>query len=100
MGKQTKSSAYVLGVGLTKFIKPRGKVDYHELGFEAGIKALLDASINYDDVESGIACYCYGDSTCGRSSPPRRHMIAEKPYVSHVMSVPPTQASASSTNSA
>ncbi|MCJ1279137.1 hypothetical protein MMC21_006961 [Puttea exsequens] len=41
-------------------------VDYHELGFEAGIKALLDAQINYDDVETGIACYCYGDSTCGQ----------------------------------
>ena len=41
-------------------------VDYTELGFEAGIKALLDAQINYDDVEQGIACYCYGDSTCGQ----------------------------------
>jgi sterol carrier protein 2 len=51
---------------MTKFIKPRGKVDYTELGFEAGIKALLDAHINYDDVEQGIACYCYGDSTCGQ----------------------------------
>ncbi|PBP16986.1 nonspecific lipid-transfer protein, partial [Diplocarpon rosae] len=56
---------YVLGVGLTKFVKPRGKVDYTELGFEAGIKALLDAQINYDDVDQGVACYCYGDSTCG-----------------------------------
>ncbi|EKD16505.1 nonspecific lipid-transfer protein [Drepanopeziza brunnea f. sp. 'multigermtubi' MB_m1] len=56
---------YVLGVGMTKFIKPRGKVDYTELGFEAGIKALLDAQINYDDVDQGVACYCYGDSTCG-----------------------------------
>jgi len=28
---------YVLGVGMTKFIKPRGKVDYTELGFEAGM---------------------------------------------------------------
>lgn len=51
---------------MTKFIKPRGKVDYTELGFEAGIKALLDAQINYDDVEQGYACYCYGDSTCGQ----------------------------------
>ncbi len=51
---------------MTKFIKPRGKVDYTELGFEAGIKAMLDAQINYDDVEQGIACYCYGDSTCGQ----------------------------------
>ncbi|KAK3176734.1 hypothetical protein OEA41_008059 [Lepraria neglecta] len=66
MGKKASSPAYVLGVGLTKFIKPRGKVDYTELGLEAGIKALLDAQINYDDVEQGIACYCYGDSTCGQ----------------------------------
>ncbi|KAK5063197.1 hypothetical protein LTR84_005274 [Exophiala bonariae] len=58
--------AYVLGVGMTKFIKPRGKVDYHEVGFEAGVKAMLDAQINYDDVDQGIACYCYGDSTCGQ----------------------------------
>jgi sterol carrier protein 2 len=58
--------AYVLGVGMTKFIKPRGKVDYTEVGFEAGIKAMLDAQINYDDVDQGIACYCYGDSTCGQ----------------------------------
>ncbi|CAM1509180.1 Fc.00g029190.m01.CDS01 [Cosmosporella sp. VM-42] len=65
MPKQ-KSPVYVLGVGMTKFIKPRGKVDYTELGFEAGIKALLDAQITYDDVEQGVACYCYGDSTCGQ----------------------------------
>jgi sterol carrier protein 2 len=57
---------YVLGVGMTKFIKPRGKVDYTELGFEAGVKAMLDAQINYDEVEQGVACYCYGDSTCGQ----------------------------------
>lgn len=63
-GKQ--APAYVLGVGMTKFVKPRGKVDYTELGFEAGIKAMLDAQITYDDVEQGVACYCYGDSTCGQ----------------------------------
>lgn len=51
---------------MTRFIKPRGKVDYTELGYEAGIKAMLDAHITYDDVEQGIACYCYGDSTCGQ----------------------------------
>ncbi|KAM5469742.1 putative propanoyl-CoA C-acyltransferase [Microsporum audouinii] len=66
MGKQAQSPAYVLGVGMTKFIKPRGKVDYHELGFEAGVKAMLDAHITYDDVDQGVACYCYGDSTCGQ----------------------------------
>lgn len=66
MGKKAASPVYVLGVGMTKFIKPRGKVDYTELGFEAGVKAMLDAHINYDDVEQGVACYCYGDSTCGQ----------------------------------
>lgn len=37
MGKRQKEPAYVLGVGMTKFIKPRGKVDYTELGFEVRI---------------------------------------------------------------
>ncbi|OCK82046.1 putative sterol carrier protein [Lepidopterella palustris CBS 459.81] len=65
-GRKPCSPAYVLGVGMTKFIKPRGTVDYPELGFEACVKALLDASINYDDVDQAIACYCFGDSTCGQ----------------------------------
>ncbi|KAH6694783.1 putative sterol carrier protein [Leptodontidium sp. MPI-SDFR-AT-0119] len=66
MDNHTVSPAYVLGVGMTKFSKPRGKVDYTELGYEAGIKAMLDAKINYDDVDQGVACYCYGDSSCGQ----------------------------------
>ncbi|EDN05331.1 nonspecific lipid-transfer protein [Histoplasma capsulatum] len=66
MAKNQIGPTYVLGVGMTKFIKPRGKVDYHELGFEAGVKAMLDAQITYDDVDQGVACYCYGDSTCGQ----------------------------------
>jgi sterol carrier protein 2 len=64
--KQSKQPCYVLGVGLTKFLKPRGKVDYTELGFEAGVKAMLDAQVTYDDVDHGVACYCYGDSTSGQ----------------------------------
>ncbi|KAI4593776.1 hypothetical protein KJ359_009058 [Pestalotiopsis sp. 9143b] len=66
MPPKKRAPVYVLGVGMTKFIKPRGKVDYTELGFEAGVKAMLDAQITYDDVEQGFACYCYGDSTCGQ----------------------------------
>ncbi|PGH20823.1 hypothetical protein AJ80_03450 [Polytolypa hystricis UAMH7299] len=66
MGKRQGQPAYVLGVGMTKFIKPRGKVDYTELGYEAGVKAMLDAHVTYDDVDQGVACYCYGDSTCGQ----------------------------------
>ncbi|KAG5810482.1 hypothetical protein H9Q74_005431 [Fusarium xylarioides] len=67
MGSETPSNkAYVLGVGMTKFIKPRGLRQYPDLGYEAGIKAMLDAQINYDDVEHGVACFAYGDSTSGQ----------------------------------
>ncbi|KAL6243074.1 hypothetical protein RBB50_010174 [Rhinocladiella similis] len=66
MKQRTRAPAYILGVGLTKFLKPRGQVEYTELGFEAGVKALLDAHITYDDVEMGIASYCYGDSVSGQ----------------------------------
>ncbi|OAA58720.1 nonspecific lipid-transfer protein [Cordyceps fumosorosea ARSEF 2679] len=66
MSPPEKSPVYVLGVGMTQFIKPRGLRDYPELGYEAGIKAMLDAQINYDDVQTGIACFNYGDSTCGQ----------------------------------
>ncbi|KAJ5651459.1 uncharacterized protein N7484_005182 [Penicillium longicatenatum] len=57
------SEAYVLGVGLTQFLKPRRTREYPELGYEAGVKAMIDAKINYDDVQTGIGCYCYGDTT-------------------------------------
>ncbi|KAI5196658.1 hypothetical protein E4T39_07657 [Aureobasidium subglaciale] len=63
---QSKTDAYVLGIGLTPFIKPRREREYPELGFEAGVKAMLDAQINYDDVEMGVACFCYGDTTSGQ----------------------------------
>lgn len=66
MAQQTKTDAYVLGVGVTAFIKPRQVRQYPELGFEAGVKAMLDAQITYDDVETGVACFCYGDTTSGQ----------------------------------
>ncbi|KAI6843727.1 hypothetical protein KC340_g862 [Hortaea werneckii] len=61
-----KTDAFVIGVGLTQFIKPRRTRDYAELGYEAGVKAMLDAQINFDEVEQGVACYCYGDTTSGQ----------------------------------
>ena len=66
MAPKNNVSAYVLGVGITKFIKPRQQRAYPEMGYEAGVKAMLDAQINYDDVETGVACYCYGDTTSGQ----------------------------------
>lgn len=40
-----KNNAYVIGVGLTQFLKPRRTREYPELGFEAGAKAMLDAGV-------------------------------------------------------
>lgn len=62
----SKRPAYILGVGISGFTKPQASNDYTQMGFEAGVKALLDADIKYDDVERAVACYCYGDSTCGQ----------------------------------
>jgi sterol carrier protein 2 len=56
-------NAYVLGVGMSAFLKPRRTRYYTELGFEAGVKAMLDAQVTYDDIEAGVACFCVG-STC------------------------------------
>ena len=60
------SRTYIIGVGLVRFLKPQSKNDYVEMAHEAGIKALLDAHITYDNVQRGIGSYCYGDSTCGQ----------------------------------
>ncbi|KAG6874154.1 hypothetical protein C0995_005572 [Termitomyces sp. Mi166 len=48
---------FLIGGGCTAFIK---------MGLEAATKALLDAGITYDLVESAYVGYVYGDSTCGQ----------------------------------
>ncbi|KAI9475831.1 MAG: thiolase-like protein [Benjaminiella poitrasii] len=60
------NKVYVIGVGMSKFIKPRGEVDYPEFGLEAAVKALNDAGITYDAVEYATVGYVYGDSTAGQ----------------------------------
>ncbi|RCH93381.1 sterol carrier protein 2 [Rhizopus stolonifer] len=62
----TANKVYVIGVGMSKFIKPRGEVDYPEFGLEAAVKALNDAGITYDAVEYATVGYVYGDSTAGQ----------------------------------
>ncbi|KAI5479782.1 hypothetical protein MNV49_002594 [Pseudohyphozyma bogoriensis] len=59
-------TTYVVGIGMTEFAKPRGERDYPELAVEAATKALLDAGVNYDEVEQAYTGYVYGDSTCGQ----------------------------------
>lgn len=59
---------FVVGVGMTKFMKPGGENsrDYPDMAKEAGQKALADAQIPYSEVEYACVGYVYGDSTCGQ----------------------------------
>ncbi|XP_067937943.1 sterol carrier protein 2-like isoform X2 [Watersipora subatra] len=59
--------AYVIGVGMTKFEKPQSRAwDYPDMGREAGSQALLDAALDYHQVQAVVASYCYGEPTCGQ----------------------------------
>nr|QDP42312.1 sterol carrier protein [Ectropis grisescens] len=57
---------FVVGVGMTKFIKPTTGGDYPELGKEAVVAALADARVRYTDVQQAVCGYVFGDSTCGQ----------------------------------
>ncbi|EMD41438.1 hypothetical protein CERSUDRAFT_110014 [Gelatoporia subvermispora B] len=57
---------FIIGGGCTAFIKPRGQRTTEDMGLEAATKALLDAGITYDSIESAYVGYCYGDSTSGQ----------------------------------
>ncbi|KAL2802813.1 acetyl-CoA acetyltransferase [Aspergillus granulosus] len=66
MAGEAQGNAYVLGVGMAAFLKPRATRMYTELAFEAGVKAMLDAHITYDDVQAGVACYASGPTCSGQ----------------------------------
>lgn len=57
---------YVVGVGMTKFLKPSAdNPDYPELAKTAINRALLDSGASFKQVEAAVVGYVYGDSTCG-----------------------------------
>ncbi|KZT06237.1 thiolase-like protein [Laetiporus sulphureus 93-53] len=58
--------SFIVGAGCTAFIKPRATRTTEDMGLEAATKALLDAGITYDAVETAFVGYCYGDSTSGQ----------------------------------
>lgn len=58
--------AVVAGVGMTPFAKVGQSGYYHDMGAEAGRRALADAGIGYADVQVGYASYVLGDSTSGQ----------------------------------
>ena len=60
------SRVIVAGVGMIPFAKPGASAAYHEMGAEAGRRALADAGVDYERVEQAYAGYVYGDSTAGQ----------------------------------
>jgi acetyl-CoA acyltransferase len=62
-----KRKVFVIGNGMTKFYKPgKHDKDYPELAKQAILRALRDAGIGYEKVQSAYAGYVYGDSVCGQ----------------------------------
>ena len=60
------NKVYVVGVGMTKFLKPSAdNPDYPEMAKVAINRALMDAGMDYKKIEAAIVGYVYGDSTCG-----------------------------------
>lgn len=57
---------YVVGVGMTKFVKPGTQGDYPDYAKVAVLDALADAKIKYDDIQQAVCGYVFGDSTCGQ----------------------------------
>jgi len=61
--------AFVVGVGLTKFTKPKtSKVKYPELAEEAARKALKDANLTYSNIDAVVVSHVYGESTSGQKA--------------------------------
>lgn len=62
----TMRKVFIVGVGMTNFVKPGTGGDYPEYGKKAVVDALADAGIPYAAVQQAIVGYAAGDSTCGQ----------------------------------
>lgn len=56
-----KNRVFVVGNGMTKFLKPNPKnPDYPEMGKQATQRALRDAGISYDQIQHvPLKIYCF-----------------------------------------
>jgi acetyl-CoA acetyltransferase len=61
-------NAFVVGVGMTPFIKPSSRPDwdYPEMAQEAARAALVDARVSFEQIEQVAAGYCFADTTAGQ----------------------------------
>ncbi len=59
---------FVAGVGMIAFSKPGASDSYDQMAARAVTAALLDAGLDYAQVQQAYAGYVYGDSTCGQKA--------------------------------
>ncbi|MDB5962208.1 MAG: lipid-transfer protein [Massilia sp.] len=59
---------FIAGVGMIPFAKPGASAPYDQMGAQAARQALLDAGIDYADIEQAYCGYVYGDSTSGQKA--------------------------------
>ncbi|MFK0297029.1 lipid-transfer protein [Streptomyces sp. NPDC090442] len=60
-------TAYIIGVGMTRFEKPETRDwQYWDMAREAGGAALADAAVGYDAIEQASVGYCFQPSTAGQ----------------------------------
>lgn len=59
---------YVIGVGMTPFVKPGREKPYPEMAAEAIQRAMGDAGIDFNEVGQAYAGFVYADSTAGQRS--------------------------------
>jgi acetyl-CoA acetyltransferase len=60
------SNVYVIGVGITPFLKPGNSAHYPDMASQAIKTAIADASIEFKDIGQAYAGYVYADSTAGQ----------------------------------
>jgi len=59
---------FVVGVGMTPFMKASTGPDWPEMCKAAIQQALDDASLSYEKVETAVVGYNYGEPTCGQAA--------------------------------
>ena len=65
--KTSFNRVFVIGVGMTKFVKPRDEYgDYPDFAKLAVTRALRDSGIGYENIQHAFVGYVYGDSTAGQ----------------------------------
>jgi acetyl-CoA acetyltransferase len=59
---------FVIGVGMTDFVKPSARPDwdYPDMVRDAGTQALDDAGVRYEQIQHVAVGYCFGDTTAGQ----------------------------------